>query len=46
MFYLHLKEMEYRFNRRHRNLYLDFLKLLYKKDPLDRSKSLILYRIF
>ena len=28
MFDLHLKETEYRFNHRHRNLYLDLLKLL------------------
>lgn len=33
MFYLHLKEMEYRFNHRHDNLYLDLLKLL-RNNPL------------
>ncbi|MFR9678796.1 IS1595 family transposase, partial [Acinetobacter sp. SEK570] len=33
MFYLHLKETEYRFNHRHSNLYLDLLKLL-RNDPL------------
>lgn len=27
MFYLHLKETEYRFNHRHQNLYLDLLRL-------------------
>ena len=33
MFYLHLKETEYRFNHRHSNLYLDLLKLL-RENPL------------
>ena len=33
MFYLHLKETEYRFNHRHGNLYLDLLKLL-RNSPL------------
>ena len=33
MFYLHLKETEYRFNHRHSNLYLDLLKLL-RGNPL------------
>lgn len=33
MFYLHLKETEYRFNHRHQNLYLDLLKLL-RENPL------------
>ena len=28
MFYLHLKEMEYRFNHRHGSLYLNLHKLL------------------
>ncbi len=32
-FYLHLKECEYRFNQRHRNLYAELLKLL-RKHPL------------
>ncbi len=32
-FYLHLKECEYRFNRRNRNLYRELLKLL-RKNPL------------
>ena len=31
MFYLHLKETEYRFNHRHSNLYLDLLKLRREK---------------
>ena len=33
MFYLHLKETEYRFNHRNGNLYLDLLKLL-RNNPL------------
>ena len=33
MFYLHLKETEYRFNHRHQNLYLDLLKLL-RENPI------------
>ena len=33
MFYLHLKETEYRLNHRHDNLYLDLLKLL-RNNPL------------
>lgn len=33
MFYLHLKETEYRFNHRHGNLYLDWLKIL-RNNPL------------
>ena len=33
MFYLHLKETEYRFNHRHGNLYLDLLKIL-RNNPL------------
>ncbi|MDT5061046.1 MAG: hypothetical protein QOH63_1505, partial [Acidobacteriota bacterium] len=32
-FYLHLKECEYRFNQRHKNLYRELLKLL-EKHPL------------
>ncbi|WP_130803015.1 IS1595 family transposase [Acinetobacter ihumii] len=32
-FYLHLKETEYRFNRRHENVYLELLKLL-RNNPL------------
>ena len=32
-FYLHLKECEYRFNKRHKNLYRELLKLL-EKHPL------------
>ena len=33
MFYLHLKETEYRFNHRHNNLYINLLKLL-RENPL------------
>ena len=32
-FYLHLKECEYRFNNRNKNLYRELLKLL-RKNPL------------
>lgn len=34
MFYLHLKETEYRFNHRHDNLYLALLKLLHNSPLL------------
>ena len=38
-FYFHLKESEFRFNLRHKNIYLELLKIL-KNYPLKIEKTI------